>query len=132
MTNEKIEKAAREVRSWLEDAVGDMAYGYVDFLDEKWSKKIEQAKRDQVIDLKGWLADEYFNDVPTLQDICGDRIHDEAYLIAKTHKSPRHDQAFILICKAMQKTAHTALFQALDNMIADHEKRIKKNEEKKL
>jgi len=60
---DKIEEAADDICGWLQDAVGDMAndYSYL-CMDSQWSNKIKHAKKDGVTDLKGWLADEYYNE----------------------------------------------------------------------
>jgi hypothetical protein len=132
MDNEKISQAAHDVSSWIQDAVGDMAHSYHDFLDDKWKNKIKKAKSEGVIDLKGWLADEYYNDIPTLQDLCGDRIHDESMQIAGTYKTPLFDEVYIKICEKMIESAHANLVCALDRLIANHKQRIKKHEAKEL
>ena len=123
---EKIRESAEEIHNWIQDAVGDMAndYSYL-CMDSKWSVKIEHAKKDGVIDLKGWLADAYYNDVPTLEDLCGDRIHDAATTILGKYKQPYHDMIFCLICLEMSQRAHPALIRALARMDKRHKWSIK-------
>jgi hypothetical protein len=125
---EKIDDAADEICNWVQDAVGDMANDYQSFVDDKWTAKIKKAKRNHVTDIKGWLADEYFNDVDTLEDLCGDRIHDAATQILKSKYStePYHDIVFILICMEMEKRAHPALIRALNRMRMRHMESIEK------
>ena len=117
----EVEEKAMEIRSWLEDAVGDMAHSYHDFLDDKWKKKITKAKIDGVQDIKGWLADEYYNDVDTLEDLCGDRIYDAA---GELHRKSdlTSDECFVAIAEIMKSISHTALVTALDNLIKRRQK----------
>ena len=124
---EKIEESANDICLWIQDAVGDMAndYSYL-CMDSKWSAKIEQAKKNKVIDLKGWLADEYYNDVSTLEDLCGDRIHDAATQILGRYEQPYHDMVFVLVCMEMKKRSHPALIRALKKMEKRHRESIDK------
>ena len=127
--DEKISQAAHDVSSWIQDAVGDLAYDYAMILmDDEWKKRIKRAKKNGVIDLKGWLADEYYNDVDTLQDLCGDRIHDETTQIVGSFQKEGFDKVFVAICEKMKESAHTALATALDKLAAWHVKRIKERE----
>ena len=119
----KIEKAAQSVRSWIEDAVGDMAnYTDIHMMDKKWRKKIAQAKRDGVVDLQGWLADEYYNDVDMLTDLCGDRIHDEATMICTSFRGDRKrfNEVYLMICEELKGMSHFALKKAVDKLIVNH------------
>ena len=115
INQELVEKKADEISQWLQDAVGDVAD--CDPWSEEWQKRIKKAKKDGVTDIKGWLADEYYNDVDTLQDLCGDRIHDAATEAAGTYKNPAHRIYFIFIANKMKENAHTALVMALDKLI---------------
>jgi len=124
---EKIEDGAQDILSWIQDAVGDMANEYHSaWADDKWNKKIKQAKKDKVIDIKGWLADEYYNDVGTLQDLCGDRIHDKCIEILGKYEKPHNDIVFILLCMEMKRIAHPALIQALGKLVKPHMENLKK------
>ena len=114
MNQELVEKKADEISQWLQDAVGDVAD--CDPMDDQWKKRIKKAKKDGVTDIKGWLADEYYNDVDTLQDLCGDRIFDAATEITTHHKN-QHNEAFIAIAEKMKEHAHSALVRALDELI---------------
>lgn len=85
MNQQEVNNAAHEIDSWLQDAVGDLAYGYSGWDDiesnfgdkPKWKRRIKQAKAWPVKDINGWLADELYNDWETLSDLIGDRIFDE-------------------------------------------------------
>jgi hypothetical protein len=123
---EKIEDGAQDILSWIQDAVGDMANEYHSFVDDKWSGKIRKAEREGVIDIKGWLADEYYNDVDTLQDLCGDRIHDKCNEILGKYEKPQNDMVFIILCMEMRQVAHPALIRALDKLVKPHMENIKK------
>jgi len=112
-----INEKASEILSWIQDAVGDLSSD-VNFLDDKWTKKVKAAKRSGVRDIQGWLADEYYNDVDTLQDLCGDRIFDAASQLSPgPYDKAKHDVAFVAIAEEMKKHAHTALVTALDKLI---------------
>lgn len=124
---EKIKEGARDICSWVQDAVGDMANEYHSaWADDKWDKKIKQAKKDRVIDIKGWLADEYYNDVDTLQDLCGDRIHDKCIEILGRYENPYNDMLFIILCLEIKEIAHPALIKALDKLKKPHEENIER------
>lgn len=115
---EMIDLAATRVHCWLEDAVGDMAASYEHMLDHEKIKKVEKAKESGVIDIKGWLADEYYSDEETLQDLCGDKIFDEAQEICRKTKASRNE-VYVAICDKIWEVAHPALQRALDKLIED-------------
>jgi hypothetical protein len=124
MENQKeIEEAAHETCGWLQDAVGDFAYGYEDFLDERTKAKVKQAKKEGVTDIKGWLADEYYNEEDTLSDLLGDHIYDHATTIAGI-KDPAYSACYIKICEAMLPRAHNAMANVLNRFIAEKKKRL--------
>jgi len=105
MIRNQIKDAANEIISWLQDAVGDVAYSMDEEGDDKWNKRIKKAKRNGVTDIKGWLADELYNDVGTLCDMTGDRIHDAG----KGDK-----KAMITIAEKIKEGGHRALRIAID------------------
>jgi hypothetical protein len=114
-----IEKKADEISQWLQDAVGDLAYDTFP-MDAKWQKAMKAAKKEGVTDIKGWLADEYYNDIDTLQDLTGDRIFNaatELSMMSDDPKSLSHDAYFIAIADKMKESAHPALVKALDKLI---------------
>ena len=125
METNLIAEKARNIAQWLQDAVGDLAYCCdLDFMDSTWRKRVKRAKKDGVIDIKGWLADEYYNDVDTLQDLVGDRIYDAASKLTRNTNEPgnpvstqEHNLHFIAIAEKMKETAHPALVKALDKLI---------------
>lgn len=122
-----IDQAATRVDSWIQDAVGDMADAYRhSFFGSEYRKKVDQAKKDGVIDIKGWLADEYYNDVAILRDMLGDRVFDEACSITRDSNSPAFELVYIEICKKMKESAHKAMKAALDMLIEDHSERYEK------
>jgi len=143
-----IEDESCDIRSWLEDAVGDMAGHDIPTLKmnlgcgrSEVRAKVEQAIKDGVVDVPGWLADYFFNDIDTLHDLTGDRIHDGATMIMARmdaskeveRRSPPETtrlQIMISIAKDMTQGAHTALRIALDDHIGDWINRIKTNERK--
>lgn len=140
-----IEEQSRELRSWLESAVGDL--GGHDMETIKWTlsgrpevkEKVEQAIKDGVVDVPGWLADYYFNDIDTLHDLTGDRIHDEATQIMSrmstgnvktevaSHSTPEiaRLRLQIAVAKDMAEGAHSALRIALDDHIGEWQNQLK-------
>lgn len=134
--DEKISQAAHDVESWIQDAVGDMAGSTsqmakfnAGFGDDKWKKKIKEAEKNGVIDLVGWLADEYYDDVDTLRDLCGDRIHDETTQIVGSFQKEGFDRVYVAICEKMKESAHSSLKAALDKVASWHIKRLKERGE---
>jgi len=111
----EIQSLATEIDSWLQDAVGDCA-GYDEKTllvnirhDEKAMAKVKQAKKDGVVDICGWYADEIYNDVDTLCDLTGDRIHDDG----------KGDyEAMIHIANEIAVNGHKALQDAMERHIA--------------
>jgi len=68
---------ADQVHAFLQDACTDMAYTVeLDFFDGKIAAAIERARKEGVRDLKGWLADYFYNNPDTLMDFAGDKICD--------------------------------------------------------
>lgn len=128
--NKMIDTAAYEVNGWVQDAVGDMANSYHDFLDEKWSKKIKKAKSYGVIDLKGWLADEYYSDPETLEDLIGDRVYDKATEILGYYKEPQHTLMCDCILERMRDRSHSAMEKAIDSVLERHKQFIQENAER--
>lgn len=140
---EAIEHESCELDSWIQDAVGDMA-GHdeetvrmnIGYGREGLREKVKQAIKDGVVDVPGWLADYFYNDVDTLHDLTGDRIHDSATTImarmdAKKEverRSPPYStrlQIMIAIAKDMAEGAHPALRIALDDHIGDWQNQLK-------
>ena len=123
---------AREISNWLQDAVGDAALGQAEFPDmgnDKYMEKIKKMKKagKSKYIISEWLADELYNDADTLQDICGDRIHD-AVIQLKTegyipNSSPRplssgvFNQVFCEVATALKENGHTALKIACDKLM---------------
>lgn len=108
MTQVEIDAAASDTRSHLENAVGDMAHTMIEFpslADDTWEDKVATAKKEDVTDLPGWLADELYNDKDSLSDLMNDHIFDHA----------RGDrEVMVLICNAMLNSRpHTALEEAI-------------------
>lgn len=142
----EIQSEAHEIYGWVGDAAGDMAgcsedqAKFIHSMDPKRLKQIEQAKKNGVIDIPGWLADEIYNEVDTLCDLTGDRIHDAGYLIARKCKlvngkervpDALHYEIMIAVAEDMKDLAHHALIVALDIHIKDWKERLKKAMERK-
>lgn len=133
ITENLIQRKALEISNWIQDAVGDLAYEMHPqdirmCYGNKWAAKIKKAKRDGVIDLRGWLADEMYSDCDILQDLCGDRLFDAATEICGTARNPYHSLHFIAIAEKMKENAHTALVIALNKLIANRQTRLEANE----
>lgn len=116
MKQKEVVEAANKIIQWVQDACGDLAHNYqVGWLDEVWQAKVDKAIEQGVLDVSGWLADEYYDDPDTLQDLMGDRIYDESH---------GDDWAFVQICWEARKQAHQGMAKALDTMILN---KIKNN-----
>lgn len=112
MNQSEITQAAREIGAWLEDAVGDCAFeasesDIVFSYGDKYAKKIKDARRNGVVDLTGWLADELYNDPNVVSDIVGDRLFDSA----------RTDEDRCAVARVLRNGAHSALRIACDRFI---------------
>ena len=111
-----VQQKAYDIGQWLQDAVGDIAYDHFP-MDPKWQRKVAAAKKAGVTDLKGWLADEYYNDPDTLQDLVGDQIYDAASEIKRQDPACEHDYLFMAIATEMRKDCHRALGIALRKLM---------------
>lgn len=69
----QVQAAAAAVVNYVQIAVGEM--GYSEYIQDEWSAEISRAKSRGVTDVGGWLADELYNDVGTVQDLAGDRMY---------------------------------------------------------
>ena len=118
MEQKVVEQKAREIKSWLEDAVGDAANDIIKYPDDDWhgkKSKIMKAKRQGVADLSGWLADELYNEVSTICDLIGDRVYD----------SSRSNPAdAIAILNKIKEHGHSALVAACDQLIKTWKERL--------
>ena len=112
MDQSEIAQAAREIGDWLQDAVGDctfeaseddIIYSYGD----KYAKKIRDARRNGVVDLTGWLADEFYSDPDIVSDLVGDRLFDSAST----------DEDRCAVARVLRNGAHEALRIACDRFI---------------
>lgn len=108
-------QVASDVQQFLQDAVGDMASDMTSessgFLDDAWAQKIKRAKRRGVSDIQGWLADELYNDVDTLMDLAGDKIHDGV---------GGNEVQFRQVCQELERTGHSALKEAARKLREPH------------
>ena len=122
MEQDKINEKAHEIYQWLQDAVGDMAYGLEvsdieSYYGKKIGNKVKKMKREGY-DWKGWLADEFYNDVGTLQDLSGDRIYDAVtQLGVKSLDKELFDETFCKIAKSLKEQGHPALQRACNKLI---------------
>lgn len=121
ISDEDLEQHASDLRNHLENACSDIAHSEVEMFNkgtfmgaEGTDIKLENAKKDGVIDLAGWYADELYNDVDTIGDLLGDRIHDAA---------KGNNAIMIAIATKIRDTSsHTALQEAMTAFITRHEK----------
>jgi hypothetical protein len=73
----RARQLADQVHAFLQDACSDLAYTVdPEFFEGKIAAALDQAKREGVRDIKGWLADYLYNDPDTLHDFAGDKICD--------------------------------------------------------
>ncbi len=66
--------------SYAESACGDMAGGVCDYpdLDDEWGGRVKEARRRGIRDVRGYIADEFYEDVDAMADLCGDHLCDLA------------------------------------------------------
>ncbi|RLA02506.1 MAG: hypothetical protein DRI97_03900 [Bacteroidetes bacterium] len=112
MEQEQIEKIASELDSWLQEAMGDCAHGAACLggTDEyrKWLNTSGKSIHGSC--LTDAYADHLYNDIDTLRDLLGDRIHDEA--AGHPYNSPEFNKDFIAIAEKIAEHAHPALKEA--------------------
>jgi hypothetical protein len=84
---------------------------------------VAKAKSDGVKDIKGWLADEYYNEEDTLSDLLGDHIYDHATALGGI-KDPAFSACYIMICETMLPRAHTAMANVLKRFIKEKKARL--------
>jgi len=126
----KADEIADETRGWIESAVSDIAYSTDpdDFgfcWGEEWAVKIQNAKKHGVQDIKGWLADEMYDDADLLRDLLGDHIFDGATQVAGTSNDPDHSEWFIVICqKMLESNPHQPMRTVLEKFILEKRKRV--------
>ena len=122
MEQDKIDEKASEIYQWLQDAVGDMAYGLEvseieDYYGKTVGNKVKRMKKEG-LDWKGWLADWFYSDVGTLQDLSGDRIFDAVtQLGVKSSDSELFNETFCKIAKSLKGQGHQALQNACDKLM---------------
>jgi len=116
MEQNAIDEAAREIKSWLENAVGDMAFDmsaddvYMCY-GAKYRTKIKAARRRGTVDLTDFLADEFYNDPDIISDMIGDRIYESA----------KNDEDRCKIARSISEFAHPALVKACKEFIERRE-----------
>lgn len=65
-----------DIVSYVETAVGEMAYDKYYQKEPEVAAKIRQARRRGVTDVGGWLADELYNDAELVNGLVGDQLYD--------------------------------------------------------
>ena len=108
----KIQEKARELASWVESAVNDMAYEQYQLYKENplypgVKDKVEKLKAEGVIDLPGRMADDMYNDAELLSDLLGDRLHDFS-------RKPEERAALLEALK--KERSHTAWQDAMQRL----------------
>ena len=110
---------ASDLMGRLSCATGDLASNTVDFDgnlttgifaaigDDPWRAKAKEAKRDGIWDLHGWLADQLYNDQPTVKSLLGDWIYDE---------TDGDDVMYNQVCDALIEKGHTAVQFAAEEL----------------
>lgn len=119
--DEKVQQEAREIDSWLQDAMGDLADGMLyggkidtedTHLETKFNLMNKEGAPEYVI--KDWLAEELYNDVATMRDMAGDRVHDATCQIQKMHPTTgkSFNEVFCMVGQALHDRGHSALKKA--------------------
>jgi hypothetical protein len=111
MTPQQHETIARNVRSHVETAVGEIAHDMLSpgsgFLDDKWKKRVAKARKEGCQDICGWLADELYNDPDTLTDLMGDKIYEAV-------NGNREDYLGVLL--VLERNAFPGMKKAVKNL----------------
>ncbi len=113
MDENKIKSVVNEVQNFLEAAVGDIASSVIEFpdmLEGNMKKKYKLAQKSGCRDLLGYMADEYYNDVDSIQDLIGDRIYDYTNGNMEDYKA---------VCAVLVNSSHRALAKAAKNLIKE-------------
>ena len=128
ITQDMIEDKANSIYRWVQDAVGDVAFdtriddleSYYGSKGKKWAKTARSMKKGHgYFDFTGWLADELYNDVDTLRDLCGDKIHDAANKLGVRYGDPKFKDIFNRIAKSLGDNGHGALTRACKKLMKD-------------
>ena len=119
-SQDRIDKKAKEIDSYLQDAASEAAFSTpLDLFEPYLQKKMRKAKKDGVTDIKGWLADEIYNDVNFLHDIAGDQIHDACMSLGIKYSSKEFNLTFVRIACSLAENSHTALKQACKMLVGE-------------
>jgi hypothetical protein len=108
----QVQEKARELASWVESALNDMAYEQAASFEEgsalpETFERIKKLKAEGVIDLPGRMADDMYNDAELLSDLLGDRLHD--------FSRDRAEQTVLLNALKKERT-HTAWQEAMQRL----------------
>lgn len=79
MTPKQVSEIANEVKFHIQTACGEVAFEMTESgsgYDDKWKKRIAKARKNGVMDIRGWLADELYNDPDIISDLVGDKLSD--------------------------------------------------------
>jgi len=124
-SEEQIERNVSEMLHGLADAAGDFGYDFhPSFGNPKaliyWNElKKSGVKKDH---LKDAMADWFYNDVDTMADLAGDRLHDLACTFTKKMNKKR-DELFIILAKEAKKQTYVnAIKKAMDILIERHQR----------
>ena len=61
-----------DIVNYVQTAVGEMAYE--EYIQDDFPDYFKKAKRLGVRDVRGWLADEFYNDSDIVNDLAGDKL----------------------------------------------------------
>ena len=120
-TQEQIEQTAYDIGAYLQDAAGDFSDNPIEFHDEAIQRKARKAIRHGVTDIRGWLADEIYNDADFLHDLAGDKIHDACTSFGVGY-GKLFNKTFIKIAYALSQGAHEPLRKACFKLIDERNK----------
>ena len=127
--NQATEEAAREVKNYVDNAAGDVAfeifghgkpYHFWDDESEIWYKKIKAENPNlDFMDLTGSYADHLYNQAGWLGDMMGDKIYDCAHDIIRKLGCAKemHGDLMLQIAEDMRPHQHSAMIEAIDNFM---------------
>lgn len=99
----KIEDIAHDIVSWLQSAIGDMAYSQSEWEGTDYGEAERQ-------------ADEMYDDPDALSDLCGDKIFDSANTLGYGKDYGQQKVAMWMIGEEIKKIGHEALIIAISNL----------------
>ena len=88
-----------DIVNYVEQAVSEIAYD--PYARENYKDKIAEGKKRGVRDIRGWLADELYNDSDVVSDLVGDQLYD--LIVSTFGEDPADKEVWAKHVAEMQK-----------------------------